>query len=280
MPEVDYNEIGANAEHPSSNALAYDNDPEINADPKPELTPEELAAIEVAKREKAKKRFAQIDYERHENKRLYDATQAELALAKRELEQLKAEQQKPDSKTDAAGAPDPAKYPAGIYDPDYIKASIKHEAAAHARQIFDEQQNKTKIESNRQRIDAIEAKALETHTDYREVLSDFLSHDLAKVPVFREIVQESDNPAELSYYLGKNPEELDKIAAMTPNQATRYIGRLEAKIAESPTTAAARTSDAPAPPTPIKGAQSSKVSTKDPEKMTMAEYAAWRKAGN
>ena len=91
---------------------------------------------------------------------------------------------------------------------------------------------------------------------------------------------ESDNPIELAYYLGKNPEEFDKIAKMqTIAQVSRYIGKLEAQMnTESPTPAKkpAQASKAPAPLSPLKA--SSSTATKDPEKMSMDEFVAWSKA--
>ena len=253
-------------------------DAEIDG-PVPEPTPEELAAEIERKKAKTKQRIEKLSAESLEAKRLHAQAEADNARLRSELEQLRS---KPaDTKVDASGAPDPAKYPAGRYDPDYLEAMIDYKSEQRISQKLDEQRQKTTIEAQRQKIDANEAKAKETHEDYADVLTDFLGHNLAKVPQFRELVRDSDNPAELSYYLGRHPEELDKLSEMTPGQAARYIGKLEAKIdTATPTPAGKKTSDAPAPPTPIKGAQSSKVSTKDPEKMTMAEYAAWRKAGN
>lgn len=86
-------------------------------------------------------------------------------------------------------------------------------------------------------------------------------------------VMSTDRGADIAYHLGKNREMAMQLSAMPLPEAAREIGRLEAILSlPKPNTQPS----APDPVTPVK---SSSTGQKDPAKMTMAEYAAARKAG-
>lgn len=81
---------------------------------------------------------------------------------------------------------------------------------------------------------------------------------------------ESDSPAKLMAHLAANPEEVDRIAGLSPARQAAEIGKLEAKLASAP-----KVSKAPPPITPIGG---NRGGDKDPAQMTDLEFAKWRKA--
>lgn len=216
----------------------------------------------------AQKRIDELTRQKHDERRRADK------LAN-ELDELRAASSKPaeSSKVTASGAPDPDKYPAGKYDPDYLEARQDWQI----EQRFKAQDAAKHAQAKQGTIAQLEAAAAEVHADYSTAKDEFLAHDLAKVPAFTELIRDSENPAELAYFLGKNPDELDKIGDMTPAAANRYIGRLEARLTDTPTQANKKTSRAPTPINPLGGAKGS-VGAKDPEKMTMDEYAAYKKS--
>jgi uncharacterized protein with FMN-binding domain len=252
----------------NENEVIVDGDLEIEA-PAPEPTEEEIKLSKAVE-----KRIGKEVYKRREAERKYEATQAELAQIRAQLAQVQPEVNR---KTDSEGRPDPNKYAAGVYDPEYIEALTDYKVDMRTRQILDEQQNKTTMALQSQKIDALEAEAVKAHSDYLDVISGVLEHPIAGVKAFQDLLNDADNPAELSYYLGNNPDELDKLLDMNERQASRYLGKLEDKIAtQSPPTK--KLSDAPTPPSPLKGAKTGNVVTDDPEKMTMAQYAVWRKS--
>ena len=87
-----------------------------------------------------------------------------------------------------------------------------------------------------------------------------------------QIVQ-SDHAADIAYHLGKNPDLGKQMATMTEVQMARAIGRLEAQIsAPKPKTV----TTAPDPIAPLRGKA---TASKDPDKMTPAEYRDWREKG-
>jgi len=88
-----------------------------------------------------------------------------------------------------------------------------------------------------------------------------------------EMIAVSDSGADVAYYLGTNRQEAERISRLPTIEQARALGALEARLS---VIQPAQQTNAPAPITPIKGKS---TATKDPAKMTMAEYAAARKAG-
>ena len=122
------------------------------------------------------------------------------------------------------------------------------------------------VESWNKRIAAATAEM----PDFEEVLA---SSDVPMTPPMQQAIMESDIGPKLAYYLANNPDEAEKIASMSPIGAIRTLGRIEERLSNSKP--AVKTTDAPPPIKPI-GA--SAAVSKDPSKMTDAEFAAWRKA--
>ena len=92
-----------------------------------------------------------------------------------------------------------------------------------------------------------------------------------------EALAETENPADIAYYLGNNRTECIAISKMTPMAASRAIAKLETKLAGSAPAPKPTKKTTSAPP-PIKPVGSSNTVGKDPEKMTQAEYEAWRES--
>lgn len=84
-----------------------------------------------------------------------------------------------------------------------------------------------------------------------------------------EVIMSSEQGPAVLNYLARNQAESKRIAAMTPAQQGREIGRLEAKFAAAPT--ANTVSNAPPPHATVKGASDTTV-TVDPAKQTDAEW--------
>lgn len=120
-------------------------------------------------------------------------------------------------------------------------------------------------EAYQARVEAASSK----YPDYAQVTG---NPNLAITPAMAETIMDSDYGPDIAYHLGKNPVEAARIAQLNPPSQARELGRIEAQVS----------APKPAPktaPAPVKavGAKNSS-GTKDPAKMTMAEYAAWRKA--
>ena len=113
----------------------------------------------------------------------------------------------------------------------------------------------------------------ERYEDFDEVVS----NPTAPISVvMADIIQGCEDPAEIAYYLCKNWDISAPISRMTPVQAARAIGNIEAeikgKLPNQPPKP--KVSKAPEPIKPVGG---SEVVSKDPEKMSNEEFRRWRR---
>lgn len=91
-------------------------------------------------------------------------------------------------------------------------------------------------------------KTADKYADFDDVVEALEDPD---IPFYvKTAVQDSDIGGELSYYLGSNPDELDKLLTLSPFAAVKAIGKLEDKISKPK---AKETSKAPAPFKGVKG---------------------------
>lgn len=114
----------------------------------------------------------------------------------------------------------------------------------------------------------VEARA--KYADFDQVA---LDNSVPITPAVADLIKTSDAAADVAYHLGRNKALAAEIAKLPPIEAARAIGRIEASLtAPKPRTS----TNAPQPINPVKG---NATGTKDPEKMSMAEYIAGRRAG-
>ena len=171
------------------------------------------------------------------------------------------------------GAPDPDKFT--DYG-EYLRAQARWEAKA----VLNEERTKfaeMQARKNQETSYAVFQQAAEEKVnsgrgkfaDFDQVINDGLAPFLTKT--LHIALVDSEIGDEVSYYLGKNPREAERIANLQPYAAVREIGKLEAKLSAKPTTP---TTQAPEPISPV-GNRSR--SSKGPADMTDAEYAKWRR---
>lgn len=163
------------------------------------------------------------------------------------------------------------------------KADIKVQAAlsdVNSRiEKRESQQSAAQIQENRSKNWKARAEATrEILTDFDEVLG---AAEGSKIEAHTaELLEDSPHGPAIAYKLAKDPELLDKLNKLSPTAAAKEFGKMEAVFDGHPNTKPASStsspnaSKAPKPPTTV-GARSS--TTKDPAKMSMDEYVAWRK---
>lgn len=239
--------------------------------------PEVVEEVEEKEPEKVpkgvQKRIDEITREKYEERRERQAAQERADRLERELAALRQAAEAPKQAIKPEGAPNPDDYDAGRYDPEYLEALTDWKV----KQLFDNQQKQLKIAEQQRNVITLQEEARKAHDDYDQAEQSFLSHPLVRVDVFKELLLDADNPAELAYYLGKNQEELDKIGEMSKEKAARYMGRLEEKIQTSLVQSKKAVTNAPKPISPLSGAKGA-TTHKDPNDMTMDEFVAWSKA--
>lgn len=142
----------------------------------------------------------------------------------------------------------------------YLEAKAEWTADQRAAKIVeerlkarDEQASKAKAEESDRELtkswQSSVAKTREKYDDYDEVTQD---EEFNPTPAMARAMLESDQKAEIAYYLAKNPEELQRIAKFSEARQMAEIGKLEEKVsgAKSPPK---KTSKAPAPIDPVGG---------------------------
>lgn len=123
------------------------------------------------------------------------------------------------------------------------------------------------------------AELKKTVDDFDAVLED-VHH--VNVPKFiNTLILKSENGAELTYALAKNPKEFERICALPREDAARAMGRFEAKLnyqtVEKKTTETTKTTSAPAPIRPVgSGGTSAKAKSIYDKDLSQSEYEEMR----
>jgi hypothetical protein len=173
--------------------------------------------------------------------------------------------------------PDIAAYWAALGAFNYARNAAKGEIGLAAAEV-----EKAKQDSESVRAAQMQALQANFADERREAATRYVDFDAALAVAanarivsqpLAEMVLSSDLPADLAYYLGKNPEVAQKLSRMPPLDAARELGRIEAGLTLPQPKIA---SNAPPPINPVKPSGSA---GRDPAKMTASEYAAWRASG-
>lgn len=120
-----------------------------------------------------------------------------------------------------------------------------------------------------------EEEARDKYDDFEQVA---YNPNLPVTDVMAQTIQASEIGPDVIYYLGSNPKEAQRIAQMSPFMQAKEIGRLEARLSDSPPVR--RTSTAPAPIAPVtartKGAPV--FDTTDPRSTKTMSTSEWIEA--
>jgi hypothetical protein len=79
-----------------------------------------------------------------------------------------------------------------------------------------------------------ETAARTAHPDYDEIVQSVRAPEGTGVPAMRQALLEDEAGAEILYYLGCHPDEMQKIAAMPLASAAKEIGKLAVKLSLPP----------------------------------------------
>lgn len=205
------------------------------------------------------KRIGELTWKAGEAERRADA------LAQ-EVERLKSAP--PASAQEAEPDPnDTAKYPAGEFDPKYMRDLGRHVA----RQEFAAERQRIEQEGRQREAQqvraAFEAKLTEKDEGAFRLLND---PSLPATEAMAEVVFTSDKGVQIADWLGRNPSECARIATLSPIRQAHELGKLEARLTAPPPVSKA--------PAPIPTVGTRAHAAFNPETATQAEYNAWRDA--
>jgi hypothetical protein len=154
---------------------------------------------------------------------------------------------------------------------DYDQALMQFAAEGATKQATEAAKQQQQREVQEQRLNVVKAtyeERAEAFTDKHPDYHDLVDADDAgfTLPMTAAILENEDGPA-IAYHLAQNPEQLQRIAKLTPTQQVYEIGRVAARLNQPPPRA-------PKPIPPIGGRSSTQP--KEASEMSMDEYAAMR----
>ena len=195
------------------------------------------------------KRFGKLVKQREEaNTRASGAEdRARIAEERAELYRLQIEQMKGGQQPQAVRPPNPDDFDGGVHDPAYITGfneylEKKNEALV-AKRFTEETSKRQESEAQKAQARSME-KAIEAHYERAANLKvkDYEAAEDKVVSVLGEdatrvLINVSDKSEQLIYFFSKNPDELDRFAAIAERDAGRAlfeIGRLQSQIKLKP----------------------------------------------
>lgn len=163
---------------------------------------------------------------------------------------------------------------------DYVAAKAAYEADKRAivrqKQAVKSGADSAKNDAAQAKVNLFRERAISLTERYPDIQAKVLNDaSLPISPAMAEVMMETERGPEVAYYLAGHREEAARIAKMQPLAAARELGRIEATLsAPKPKTE----TQAPKPVPTLSGGGGSRI-TKDPSKMSHAEYRAWRDKG-
>lgn len=145
---------------------------------------------------------------------------------------------------------------------------IAQQAQQESQRQLHAQQEQLKKQSE------VSRKVAEAQTKYPDFIEKLNSPDVPSLAQMNQTAYEamvdSDSMGEIAYYLASNPAEVYRFQDMTPIRAVKEIAMLESRLNAAP----AKITAAPAPPSKVAGQT---TVTKDPDKLTTAEWMVMRR---
>ena len=144
-----------------------------------------------------------------------------------------------------------------------------------AEELLDQRERQKQQAAIRDAYADREEQARDKYDDFQQVA---YNPNLPITDVMAETIQASDVGPDVAYYLGSNPKEAARISRLQPFLQAKELGKIEARLADSPPVK--RTTNAPAPITPVTARSSGSPSydTTDPRSVKTMSASEWIEA--
>ena len=232
-------------------------------------------APEVTATPEAQQNAPEVAEEAKEPSRVFTQEELDAAIGKRlarEQRKWEREQTQRQAETQTLRAP------ASIPSVDQFEST---EAYADALAYQKAEQLLAQREQARQQsaiLDAYHEQEEEARAKYDDFEQVAYNPKLPITDVMAESIRASDTGPEVAYYLGANPKEAERISRLAPLVQAKEIGKIEAKLADSPPVK--RTTSAPAPISPVTARSSGgpAYDTTDPRSTKTMTDSQWIEA--
>ena len=249
-----------------ANRLGLANQPEVEAvqtEPTEEVERSEPEIEEKEQEEKPKanpkleRRFSEITKQREEARK--EAQQERQAREALEARLAALERQPAPQAPKVDEEPQPSQFNDAF---EYAKALAEYTADKRIAEMKQDEA-KAKAEAERQKvIDQWASKVQKAKADLPDFDDIVASSDVVVNDDIRDAILESDVGPQILYHLAENDDVAKKIAGLSPKQALREIGKLEARFEVKETAPETKTivrSKAPAPIQPLRGSSPADV---------------------
>lgn len=240
----------------------------------PENPPKEQTATPEEEKPKAERTFTQAELDRILNReRAKESRRAERLAYERARADLLQQQitQREQPKQDSPERPTQQQF--RDYE-SYIQAVARWEAKQELLGTLKEQEEARKqreaqtfAEREKTELQSRLSQAAEKYDDFEEVA---LNPNLPIHAATAAYIRGSDLGGEVSYFLGKNPREAERIYGLDPVAQWRELTKIETKLSAPP-----KPTKAPAPIKPVNTSQDGV--SKDPSDMSYDEFVQWRR---
>ena len=229
------------AEESEPTAEVEQSEPEAEAEAKPQE--------ERKQNPKLERRFSEITKQREEarqeaqrERQAREALEARLAALEK--------QNQPQQAVVADQEPQPSQFSDAF---EYAKALAEYTADRRIAEMKQEEAKAKEAAERQKVIDQWTQKVQKAKADLPDFDDIVASSEVVVNDDIRDAILESDVGPQILYHLAENDEVAKKIASLSPKQALREIGKLEARFekTEQPTQSVAK-SKAPAPISPIR----------------------------
>jgi hypothetical protein len=238
-----------------------------------ESAPSEETTVETAPEDKkngVQKRIDELTRQRYEEAEARKEAEARIKQYEAQMAELQAKQAQGDLESRKPKIED-FDYDQGRFEEAY--SSWLGEVNQRNQEVQQQQaQQQAQYEAQLKRQIEVERKIAEgrvKYPDFDEKVNNPQVPSLAQMnqAAFEALI-ESEQTADLSYYLANNPSEVYRFQGMSPVKAIKEIAKLESKLQAKPAT----TTKAPPPPTDISGkAEATSGPPKD-----INEWMRWR----
>lgn len=237
VPEVPAEKV---VEQPGAEQADAAQSEESTADAKPPDAEDESAKKTRRHVNAIQNRINDLTREKHDERREKEAIAAELRELKAQLTAEKGKTSEP--KLEQFRTYDEFIDAKATWKAEQIVAAKLEEFSQKNLKTFEERSNEERAAQAAQQFDrALTVVEKEGTTKFKDFV-DVVSQGPRLGPMVGDLVMRTEKPAEITYYLAKNPEQAIAIASMHPMMMAREIGKLEAQFSSK------RVTSAPPPP--------------------------------
>lgn len=274
-------------DQPTKNELAKPS-PEVKAEPaKPEGQEVALEGAETdaldADSTKAESRKVKERIERVRRKTAQETREAVLReLVEKGLKLPETQAQPPAQTASETTDQEPRIEDFDFDNTAYIKAMVKFERARERKQEAEQAQQREQAkaaETFKARVDAFEEKV--GAGAWEDITTSPLNTDPTLKPLVDMFMGEPHD-LEIAHHLASNPDELTRIAALSPLARARELAKLAdgfgepAQTANIPAVPPKKMTNAPPPPKTVSGAGKGAIDVRDPNISSEDRIKAWR----